>query len=1027
MADQRVYTPSGSRGAVRRHFRSSSQSQSHSPTHNSLRPSDDLLSQLTPLAAVDALQSPTGALKQCMDRASASEQAFAMRTATASQKIREWYDELSSWPWPKDSSSAGFKMPSGKRKDPSDPKTPGDDSNDELAESGLLFDGGYLGSLPAADVDRYEKRVERIRRDLDELDLEEIKNQVLHNHIMPLSRPGTPLFEGDRSLTSTLMFSKMEDLTAVVTAITIQALPCLSRLSRLLNMWAVRFVVLRKVPSLHFMMADAKMALRSGWSAIESAESGPASSTGHDNLKKKPRRLTRNEFEIIKGVIQKKIMKPGQVLDSMLDSLEGSTDTLPDEWLDRMEAIEKDYASWETTAERKVRENETPGSFKGSPAHGSRMGPETPRPKIKVHGPSPTRLEESDVSQFASPPMPFDPSPAIRPGRRPSLPNPEPSRRRSTISSRKDGGVRLLTEERSKIIRRSASQTFDPTRHVTSRRDIDSGSMIRGQSFSYDGSHERRPPKIATAKSTGALPNTARLPQGRQPRGQAQDKFKNRQGAGSSQTNPVLGEVNRNIIRSHSQEPNKPNATIGGGATLLDEDDLEFLEPSVLEAVDEEREEPDLPPARFEERKGSMGSVASTVIHGSPSGGVFLGHSDNGSFREGSMEPDLPRLPDPDEPFSSDGMSPPSSPPLRYKTRSTSVTFKDVPEVAHLPQFSSTPPRSPIEPSGIIDGDGSFEYDSQSGSPGRTSTFSSLSEDEHLQQQISDILQSIPAKIRLKRTPGVNLNPPDFQYPSRPKPKTSDGTRRSNSGLSSRGETPSFSRSGTPSFMLTPAREPRPRSKSSQGIRVYHLSRSTGEPPLKLLVRSVGENGERVMVRIGGGWADLGEYLREYAIHHGSRSRGESKVDIKDLPTAPPATGSSPASRPSSSMGSPVSPLAIRKTRRSVGSEGAPLKFPNTPFASLPNDAETPASEISNRSRSSSHMEWDEEDSALGLAGPKGRRVDMSDESRAWVESVKEKVRIASNDRVPPPEQRIDTKFGEISKVGGTKRLFRKH
>ncbi|KAG4219089.1 hypothetical protein PC116_g32431 [Phytophthora cactorum] len=96
------------------------------------------------------------------------------------------------------------------------------------------------------------------------------------------------------------------------------------------------------------------------------------------------------------------------------------------------------------------------------------------------------------------------------------------------------------------------------------------------------------------------------------------------------------------------------------------------------------------------------------------------------------------------------------------------------------------------------------------------------------------------------------------------------------------------------------------------------------------------------------------------------------------------------------------------------------------PFGtSLPKDTETP--EITNRSRSSSHMDWDEEDSALGLAGPKGRRVDMSDESRAWVESVKEKVRIASNDRIPPPEQRLDTKFGEMGRVGGTKRLFRKN
>ncbi|KAI8964013.1 hypothetical protein F5Y11DRAFT_122970 [Daldinia sp. FL1419] len=1009
MAEQRVFTPSGTRGAVRRHFRSSSQSQSHSPTHNSYRPSDDLLSQLTPLSAVDALRFPTGALKSCMDRASASEQAFAMTTATASQKIRMWYDELSSWPWPQDNSSAGFKMPSGKRREPSDPQTPGDDSNEELAETGLLFDGSYFGSLPAADVDRYEKRIEKIQRELDDLDLEDIKKQVLHNHILPLSRPGTPLFEGDRSLTSTLMFSKMEDLTAVVTAIIVQALPCLSRLARLLSMWAVRFVVLRKVPSLHFMMADAKMALRSGWSAIESAEFGLTSSTGPDDVKKKPRRLTRNEFEIIKGVIQKKIMKPGQVLDSMLDSLEGSTDTLPDEWLDRMEAIEKDYSSWEATAERKVRENEA------SPVHGSRVEPETPRPKIKVHGPSPTR-EESDVGQFASPPMPFDPSPAIRGIRRPSLPNPQPSRRRSTISSRKEGGVRLLTEERSKIIRRSASQNFVPTRPGT-------GSMTRGSTFSYDGTHEGRPPRFgpATSKSTGVLPNAARLPQNKQSRIQAQDKSKNRRGTGSGQSGPVLNEVNRNIIRSRPQEPNKPNATPEGGATLLDDDDPDLLEPSVLEAVDEEREEPELPPARFSDRRGSIGSIASTVIHDPLDGGVYLGHSDNGSFREGSMEPDLPRLPDPDEPFSSDGISPPSSPPLRYKTRSTSVTFKDIPEVAHLPHASSTPPRSPIEDEGL------FEYDNQPDSPDYMSTISSQSEDEHLNHQIGKLLQNMPGKFSLKKTPGVNLNPPDFQYPSRPKPKTSDGTRRSQSALSSRTRTPSFSRSATPSFMLTPAKEVRPRSKSSQGIRVYHLSRSTGEPPLKLLIRSVGENGERVMVRIGGGWADLGEYLREYALHHGSRSRGEGKVDIKDLPAAPPATGSSPTSRPSSAMGSPVSPLAIRKTRRSVGSEGAPVKFPTAPFASLPKDTETPISEVSNRSRASSHLDWDEEDSALGLAGPKGRRVDMSDESRAWVESVKEKVRIASNDRVPPPEQRIDTKFGEMGKVGGTKRLFRKH
>ncbi|OTB07824.1 hypothetical protein M426DRAFT_53158 [Hypoxylon sp. CI-4A] len=780
----------GSRSAKRRSYlRSSSQS----PTRQPHRLGDDLLAQLSPNVAVDALRSPTGALKQCMDRASVPEQAFAMRTAIASKKIRDWLDELTNWPWPKDSGSAGFEMPPAKRRkllesDTSDE----DDHNGKLPEPQSSPNTDYLGSLPATDVEHYEVRIDRIQQELDGLDLEEIKNQVLHNHILPLSRPNSPFSEGGRSVSSVSMYTKMEDLTAVVTAITVQALPNLSRLSRLLSTWNMRFLVLRKVPSLLMMIKDAEVTLRSGWSAIESPDSSPTRLAGRNEgakVRTRPK-LSRGEYNIIKNVIQQKITKPGRALDYMLDLLEGSTDTLPDEWLDRMEKVERDYAVWETAAERKLRADSNFGLLESPLKNVPLTEPETPQPKIHIEGPSPTR------------------------------------------------------------------ETHEP---------------------------------------------------------------------------------------------------------------------------------------------------------------------------DSSMELDLPHLPDPDEPFSSDAISPPSSPPFRYKTRSTSVTFKDVPEIAPLPKTGSTPPESPLDPPEVFDADASFDNESQFGSPGRMSSVSSANEDDHLQQQISEILESVPAKISLKRTPGVNLNPPDFQPPSRPKSKVPDNTRRSGSSLSSRAGTPSsFSRSGTPSFMLAPARDTRPRTKSSQGIRVYHLSRSTGEPPLKLLIRGVGEKGERVMVRIGGGWADLGVYLREYALHHGSRSKGEGKVDIRDAAGLPGGVGSSPSSRPGSAMDSPVTPLFVRKTRKSLGEESAP-RFPKTPFAYKP-ESETPPSEHSLRSRaSSSRLDWDEEDSALGLAGPKGKKVDMSDESRAWVESVKEKVRIASGERVAPPEQRLDTKFGEIGRVGGTKRLFRKN
>jgi len=89
--------------------------------------------------------------------------------------------------------------------------------------------------------------------------------------------------------------------------------------------------------------------------------------------------------------------------------------------------------------------------------------------------------------------------------------------------------------------------------------------------------------------------------------------------------------------------------------------------------------------------------------------------------------------------------------------------------------------------------------------------------------------------------------------------------------------------------------------------------------------------------------------------------------------------------------------------------------------------------ERTTRSRSSSRLSWKEEDSSfLGLAGPLGKKAELSDEGKAWVESVKEKVRMASGERKisnpppPPPDEYNRNKFGELGRVGGTKRLFRR-
>lgn len=83
----------------------------------------------------------------------------------------------------------------------------------------------------------------------------------------------------------------------------------------------------------------------------------------------------------------------------------------------------------------------------------------------------------------------------------------------------------------------------------------------------------------------------------------------------------------------------------------------------------------------------------------------------------------------------------------------------------------------------------------------------------------------------------------------------------------------------------------------------------------------------------------------------------------------------------------------------------------------------------------------------MGLAGPRAKKIEMSEESKAWVESIKEKVLMASsNDKKPnekkpaekksiekkptekkPTEKKpTEKKFGDIGKAGGTKRVFRR-
>ena len=799
-------------------------STSDSPSRQ--RTTDDLLSHLTPKTALAAFRNPSGTLKECIDASSPTEQAFALRTAVASEKIFEWLQELTIWPWPAGGSSAPFEPPTAKRRRLS--RSEGYGTSASAAEH--MTRETYMGSFLAADVVHYLERIDEISQAMEQLDLDEIKSHVLYNHILPLSQPGTPLSDTPRAMASLSSYNRMDDLTALVTATIVQALPNLSRLHRLINAWTMRLIVLKKTSSFLSSLEDTESALRAAHAAIESSQKPDSAEVDSSSF-------SRKELDIMKSVLDVKVSRAGRYLDSMLDALESGQDTLPEHWIDRMDAAEQQYVDWVTRAERKVSENTW--AEMARTAH---------------------NVNTSDMGAF-------------------------------------------------------------------------------------DG-----------------LEDTEDQP--------------------SAPVTP----------------PNEPDVS-----SIIEEEEMGDIS------------EPELP-LLPRPRRGSNSSADSTIIHGSQIGSLTLSSDplDQGT-------PDLPRYRNASRevtPADDDG-SPSSSPPAAFRssTRSVSVSFMDIPTVTELPEDESTE-----ESPGVF----SQEDDSSIAESPRKPAVRAT--DDQLQQQISEILQTVPAKIRLTtQPPAINLNPPDFKMPVRAKAPKPELGPRSHSSLST-----ASSRAGTPSFLLAPAfsrTSSRQRNRESIGeAKVYHLSRADGQAPIRLLVRCVGENGERVMVRVGGGWADLGEYLKEYASHHSRRSGKAGEVEVKDLPrvstTRGSGVGSSPASRPASALDSPITPLHVRKSRKSVGEDSA-IKLPKTPLALVAGTDDTPSSEASTRSRSSSRLSWTEEDVSLGMAGPRAKQIEMSDESKAWVESVKEKVRIASSEH-KPPEHGSSTNFGEIGKVGGTRRLFKR-
>ena len=320
---------------------------------------DPLLANLSPSSTLKALantdavsvqqEGQRSALSTSIADASTSERAFGIRAALAGKKLREWYTEVKSWYWP----STGFERSSS-----AESTSPLKDVDHRGYLDWALLEGGeeqlgrreelYWGSLPARVVEDLEKRIEIIRDDMETLDVEELKDHVRDAHISARSRP-TSSNGSENSFSAAQVCGHLDDFTVVITATIMHALPFILRLNALLDIWSTRLLVLRQVPGWLKIMRTSQIAMEEAWLAIGRTK-------GSDLWA--PSDLTREGFLIMKSVLEEKVSEVGQRTDTMLDMLEGGVETLPNEWIERIDDLEEDYRAWVVDAERVVDDNE---------------------------------------------------------------------------------------------------------------------------------------------------------------------------------------------------------------------------------------------------------------------------------------------------------------------------------------------------------------------------------------------------------------------------------------------------------------------------------------------------------------------------------------------------------------------------------------------------------------------------------------------------------------------------------------------
>jgi hypothetical protein len=964
----------------------------------------------------------------CIETLTAAERDLGTRVAKAAQRLKTWCAEIEQWGW-----SGSFEQPSAEYREQRR-RSIEMRIREHVAESDVdeaLAPLDYWGSLLSVEVEQHEARLDDMEDEMLKLDIEELKEHVLDMHPTGRSRPSSAGYEADRQ-----HYKIMDDFSFLITQTLLSALPHHAQLKDRLSTWIARVSILREAPRYMGDLDAAQKAMRLGWDAIEPPTD--TSDLAFEQWKK--------AVDTISRVLQNRVSDLGKRLDRMLDTLEGRDDCLPEIWIDNFERTEADYGQWTHESRRRVidldvrrREEGFNITRKGVTEMQEPHSSDTLKyTSIDGSSSTPAGISEIHVELRAN---------ATAHWKSAIGTNEVAEADKSEISGTARAGLRSATSFKTDVHNTridsagSAVEVVSP--EAGSATDPEDDVRLSGHEHATSTKNDIFSDDKSPDVSIGSSASSTTLALPRTGDGAQNDAAKIAQflaTASSSDFNtayPMTSVLPEMMSFESEALPIDDESEFDEGDTVVHnelDDDLEDDATAYMrsESISQNDRVDDQLASALPNRPRPLAFSDAPIItanDGQDSAIMDPPHTPR-SWR-GSLGS-----------FSTD-MSPDSSP---------HSTIEESPSVRNATNRSMRAPRPELNAAMAKRRAVVHTIDDSSSAPWPPSRFSEKthSSADDLERKISDILNTIPAHIRLRSGPGPDA--PEVKSARGLRAKGSRGylrAARSASGLKSPELTLSPAKSEFESNNTATGRSSRV-ARGDNDIKLYHLTQLGKEQPIKLFIRRVGENGERLMVRVGGGWSDLGEFLRQYAEHHGRRTASEGKFEILGMevknndgsPQRPDTAMSSKRHSLGHTLASPVT-TPSKPSGVGISKDEAPPPMPKL-VSTTPGIAE----ETADPSSASSRLSWSGNE--VGLAGPKARKLDLSGEKLEWIEGMMKQARTVSGNFITPhpmPSERGESAsdfrpgsgagtrpavggrksdFGDLGKVGNTKRVFMK-